>query len=56
MYSLLLRDPEYRDFIIDKQKFWGRNHLSHISDNLKNLLDSMLSYDPMLRPNVADIN
>ena len=48
-------DPLFRYFIIDKQLYWGSPNYSHVSDNLRNLLDAMLNVEPMLRPSVADI-
>ena len=52
---MLGRDPLYHYFVIDKQRYWGHSDFSHVSDNLRNLLDSMLNVDPVLRPSVPDI-
>ena len=52
---MLYRDPDYHEFIIEKQKFWDNPNRSHVSVNLRNLLDAMLNLEPAMRPNVAEI-
>lgn len=47
----------YKQFLEGNEKFWQRNRLKKvtISENLKELLSSMLALDPAQRPTLAEI-
>lgn len=42
-------------FNIDKSRYYARYAQCNLSDEFKNLIDQMLSPDPAMRPNYADL-